>query len=351
MDSTAALLAQLEALAPAQQRRAAELDAAAAFPVEDMDALREAGLLGSTGLGTDPAKAGAALEMFRLLGRGNLALGRVVEAHVNALRLVARYGDPTMQQAAAEDAAAGRLIGLWVTDPPAGGLVVLGGRLTGHKQFCSAAGHATRAVVTATDRLGDTRLVYADVTSRCSVSALPGGLAGMRAATTGQVRFDDAQGRVFGQAGDYGREPDLSCGAWRTSAVTLGGIEALTEQIAQQLAARGRAGDPHQQARLGQALIATETARLWLASAAPQAEAADAGDDAVAYVGLARLAVERMALDVIELAQRCLGVAAVMRGNPAERISRDLAAYLRQPAADSVLTEAAARALAGAAAR
>ena len=56
--------------------------------------------------------------------------------------------------------------------------------------------------------------------------------------------------------------------------------------------------------------------------------------------------MERAALDVVELAQRSLGVAAVMRGNPAERIARDLEAYLRQPAADSVLTEAAARAMA-----
>ncbi len=354
MDTSAALLSRLEWLIPALQRRAAALDEAAAFPSEDIDALREAGVLraaaptalGGAGVGTEPAQAGAALEMFRLLGRGNLAVGRVLEAHVNALRLVARYGDPAVQRRAAEDAVCGQLIGLWVTDPPEGGLVVSGGSLTGDKQFCSAAGHATRAVVTATDRLGDTRLVYADVTNGCRVAPLPGGLAGMRAATTGQVRCDGAQGQVFGHAGDYLREPELSCGAWRTSAVTLGGIEVLTEQIASQLVARGRQGDPHQQARMGQALIATETARLWLASAAPRAEAADAGADAVAYVGLARLAVERAALDVIQLAQRSLGVAAVMRGNAAERIARDLAAYLRQPAADCVLTEAASRAMA-----
>ena len=353
MDFSAAMLRRLEALLPGLQRRAAGLDEAAAFPSEDLAELRDAGLLsaavptavGGGGLGTEPAAAAAALEMFRLLGRGNLALGRLIEAHVNALRLLMRYGDPAVQRQAADDAAAGQLIGLWVTDPPASGLAISGGRLSGNKQFCSGAGHATRAVVTATDRLGDTRLVYADVSSGCSISPLPGGLAGMRAATTGQVRFDDAAGRVFGTVGDYLREPDLSCGAWRTSAVTLGGIEALTGQIGEQLTARGRDGDPHQQARVGRALIATETARLWVAAAASRAEAADAAMDAVSYVGLARLAVERSALDVIELAQRSLGVAAVMRGNPAERIARDLAAYLRQPAADAVLTEAASWAM------
>ena len=93
-------------------------------------------------------------------------------------------------------------------------------------------------------------------------------------------------------------------------------------------------------------LIATETARLWMATAAERAEHAE-GDpaDAVAYVGLARLAVEQACLDVIVLAQRSLGVAALLRANPVERLCRDLATYLRQPAADMVLTEAAARAL------
>ncbi len=355
MSPAATLLSRLEACLPQQRERAAALDESAAFPEQDMANLRAAGLLHApipvvgdgSGLGTDPAAAGTALQVFRLLGRGHLALGRVFEAHVNAVRLVVRYGDVELQRRVAADARDGHLIALWVTDPPQGGLVVAEGRLEGQKQFCSAAGHATRAVVTATDRLGDTRLVYADVTAGCRVKPLPGGLSGMRAATTGQVQFQAASGTVFGAPGDYLREPDLSCGAWRTSAVTLGGLEALTEQIASQLRARGRGGDPHQQARMGQALMASETARLWLAAAAPQAEAADAGADAVAYVGLARLAVERATLDVIELAQRSLGVAAVMRGNPAERIARDLAAYLRQPAADSVLTEAAARVLAG----
>jgi alkylation response protein AidB-like acyl-CoA dehydrogenase len=253
---------------------------------------------------------------------------------------VVRYGDAGLAGRAARAASDGHLFGLWVTDPPDGGLVLADGAMEGRKQFCSGAGHVTRAVLTAADA-GETVLVYAEVEGAVATK-LPQSLAGMRAATTGQVRFDGLPGTRFGAPGDYLREPDFSCGAWRTSAVTLGGIVALTEQMRQQLRARGRQHDPHQQTRFGQALIATETARLWMQSAAGRAEAADAGADAVAYVGLARLAVERAALDLIELAQRSLGVAALMRGNPVERISRDLATYLRQPAADIVLTEAAA---------
>jgi hypothetical protein len=66
----------------------------------------------------------------------------------------------------------------------------------------------------------------------------------------------------------------------------------------------------------------------------------------VAYVNLARLAVEASALELMQLAQRSIGLPAFMRPNPIERISRDLATYLRQPGPDRALTDAAAWALA-----
>jgi len=43
------------------------------------------------------------------------------------------------------------------------------------------------------------------------------------------------------------------------------------------------------------------------------------------------------------MVQRTLGLAAFLQTNPVERLMRDLATYLRQPAADEALTEAAAR--------
>ncbi len=350
----AGLLARLETLVPAMRSRAPALDEAAAFPAKDVADLAASGLLqaplpadrGGLGLGTAPGGAAGLLAALRCLGRGHMALGRLFEAHVNAIRLAARFAAPPLLREVAMDAAAGRLVGLWVTDPPGGGLgVAPGGTLHGTKQFCSGAGHVGRAVVSATDAAGQVRLAYARLDDRAVATPLPGSLSGMRAATTGQVAFQGVDATVFGMPGDYLREPDFSCGAWRTSAVTLGGLDALVEAYRHQLAGRGRAGDPHQQARFGEALIAAETARLWMAEASAQAEAAAAGPAAVAYVGLARLAVERACLDVIALAQRSLGVAAVQRGTTVERLCRDLATYLRQPAADMVLTEAAAFAL------
>ena len=87
------------------------------------------------------------------LGTGNLAVGRIVEAHINARHLIARYGSPDQKARAADEASAGHLFALWVTDPPEHGLRMTrtrdGIRLDGGKMFCSAAGFATRALVTA----------------------------------------------------------------------------------------------------------------------------------------------------------------------------------------------------------
>ncbi len=167
----------------------------------------------------------------------------------------------------------------------------------------------------------------------------------MRAAVTGAVDFTGCEttaDRRLGQAGDYLREPDLSAGAWRGSAVALGGLIALLDLTIDQLRTSGRLKSQHAQARLGQALIARESSRMWVRQASRIAEAAtEASGHRVAAVGLARIAVETACLDAMRLAQRSLGLSAFRQGNPVERICRDLSTYLRQPAPDEVLTEAA----------
>jgi alkylation response protein AidB-like acyl-CoA dehydrogenase len=65
----------------------------------------------------------------------------------------------------------------------------------------------------------------------------------------------------------------------------------------------------------------------------------------VSYVDLARGAVERAALDVMELANRSVGLQAFMASHPIERLVRDLATYLRQPAPDRALVAGAAAGL------
>ena len=88
--------------------------------------------------------------------------------------------------------------------------------------------------------------------------------------------------------GDYLREPAFSAGAWRALAVIVGGIEALVDELRTQLHARQRHANPHQAARIAQALIAQETACLWTRKAAVVAESGTVtAGDAANYVNLA----------------------------------------------------------------
>ncbi|GAA0604015.1 acyl-CoA dehydrogenase family protein [Craurococcus roseus] len=352
-------LDRLRSLLPAIAARAAALDVDGAFPGEDIAALATEGLLrtplpeaeGGQGWGTAPAGAAPLCAALRLVGRASLPLGRIFEGHVNAAKLVLRRGNAAQAEAAARDLRAGRLFGVWNTDPPGGGppLTLENGVLKGRKVLCSGAGWVERALVTARDAGAPadapTRMALVPL-ERHARADLSGWTAqGMRASATGAVDFTGLRvgpGELVGQPGDYLAQPDFSAGAWRFAAVHCGGVEAVLGALRDHLRRTGRGADPHQAARLGQAAMAAETARLWVEAAAAKAEAPGAGVEAVAHVGLARLAVERAALDVLELAQRSVGLQAFMRPSPLERLVRDLATYLRQPAPDRVLSEAAA---------
>ena len=330
--------------------RAAALDEAAAFPAEDMALLRSLGLLtaplprrlGGHGAGTEAEGAAAIFGLLRSLGAANPSVGRLFEAHVNAIRLITRYGSQAQAAAAAEACRAGDMFGLWVTDAPGAALTLDGGS----KGPCSGAGHVPRALVTVTLPSGAVRLAAAALTGTEPMTALGTRLLGMRASANGVVDLTGVALDLLGEDGDYLREPDFSAGAWRTMAVTLGVLDSLVETVRDQLRARGHDQAPLQQARLGEMLIAQGTAGFWTWHAAQAAEAA-AGDPAeqVATVNLARIAVETACLAALQHAQRALGLAAMVRPNPAERILRDLTTYLRQPAPDMVLTEAAQHAL------
>ena len=350
-----ALFAALTQLVPDMQARAAALDADEAFPGQDFQALRELGALkaplpsaqGGHGAGTEPGGMDLILHLLTILGQGNLAVGRLFEAHVNALKLIVAYGTPAQVERAAAEVRDGRLFGLWVTDPAQHALQLSNGLLCGSKGPCSGAGHVTRALVTVSTPAGS-QMAVVTVDRTVAIEPKRGALQGMRACINGVAHFHDTPlpgDALIGGPGDYLREPLLSTGAWRTSAVTLGGLDALIMATRDQLARRGHHAAPLQQDRFGRMLIAQETARLWTASAAQRAEASDAPvADRVAYVNLARIAVEAACLDAMRLAQRALGLAAFLRPNPVERLLRDLAVYLRQPAPDAVLTEAASHA-------
>jgi alkylation response protein AidB-like acyl-CoA dehydrogenase len=102
--------------------------------------------LGGVGLG-EPAAALALLQVLYHVGRGNLAVGRLFEGHVNALLLVQRFGTPAQVARYAADAQAGHLFGVWNTENPAHGvrLELLAGGTISHGRCSRAPSLATKA--------------------------------------------------------------------------------------------------------------------------------------------------------------------------------------------------------------
>jgi alkylation response protein AidB-like acyl-CoA dehydrogenase len=343
-------------------RHAADLDRDGAFPAADILALGERGLLaaplppalGGSGCGTEAAGADGLCAVLRTIGRASLPLGRLYEGHVNSLRLVARYGTTAQRERLAEDVGRSLLFGVWNTESPPGLRLHPEGPgvwlLEGGKTFASGAGHVRRPLVTA--RRPDTALPQmvlvplgeAELAPRADLSPWAG-VHGMKASATGCFDFSGlrvSDDDLVGRPGDYEKEPDFSVGAWRFAAVQTGGIEAVVGLLRAHLRDSGRGGDPHQRRRLGEAAMAAETARLWLRRAASIAEdPASDPEEAMAYVGLARLAVEQAALQALEQVERGIGVRAFLGGQTIERVARDLRTYLRQPAPDRVLDAAA----------
>ncbi len=350
VETQLSLLDTITALVPELSSEAAGNDRAAEFPLASLAKLREAGLLMAPvpmefgGFGLHGSGDGEGLfRLLHLLGYADLSLGRIFEAHVNALELIRQYGTPRQMEAAALAAQAGELFALWVTDPAKHGVGLSRDLLlTGEKWFCSAAGAAKQALITAQTEAGS-QMVLVQLTPRIPVTDKGVKLAGMRAAATGSVDFTGVavdEGALIGEPGDYLREPVFSTGAWRSSAVALGGLAAMIDTARNELCSRGRADNPFQRMRFGQTVIAHETGRLWLLEVVKRVNYATS-EEAVAYVNLARTAVEAACLDALRHIQRSLGLSAFMQGSTAERIARDLATYLRQPAPDEALVEAA----------
>ena len=355
--ATTALLQRLGDALPALQAEAAAGDREGRFPADGLALLRASGALaaplprsaGGLGLGTEPDGALGMLALLRLIGRGNLSLGRLYEGHVNAIKLVVQYGSAGQLDRLASAIRTDGFCGIWVTEGPEplryrdgpDGIV-----LEGDKWFASGARHVTHPLITALSPDSAARMLLVRLGAERDVEADAQSLGGMRGAGTGRVRFTGmtpGTGALIGGPGDYLRQPEFSAGAWRGIAVALGGIDRLVDLLRDQLAARGRDDNPHQRARIGEALIARETASLWARRAALVAEGGRFGHgDVAGTVNLARIACEAAGLDVIRLVQRGLGLAAFMRSNEAEPAMRDLATYLRQPAPDETLTEAAA---------
>lgn len=334
-----------------------------AFPTEAFQLLAGHGFLtlplarelGGLGLGRDPGTQDALLELLALLGWGDLSLARLYEGHVNALLLAQHFGNRTQVERWASHASRGLVFGVWNTEGSDGlrlNLEAGGLRLQGGKTFASGAGTIERPLVTARDDAGGWQMLVLEMErTLSSVDRASWNTFGMRASQSFAIDFSGARiepDQLLGHAGDYYQQPWFSGGAIRFCSAHLGGAAALLDLAREELSARGRAQDPLQRERIGEASSAIASGFAMLTSAARLADRSRfgggpcAGDARfLAYVGLTRATIERICLETIVLVERSLGASASMSTHPAARISADLRLYLRQPAPDAALLSAA----------
>ena len=300
---------------------------------------RRAGGIALGQSGGDPI---ALATLLRAVGRASLSVARLYEGHVNAAKLVSLYGSDDAQSHAWSAVRDGALMGVWGAegDPPM--RLRDDGSLDGTKRFASGLGLVGLAVVSIAGDDG-VRLALVDASDRARGDASGWRVSGMRATASGTFDATDLRPiAILGEPGDYVREPHFEGGTWRYCAAHLGGAEGLANEVRKRLKRAGRADDPHQRDRIVRMAIACETARLWIESAASRIEnnPADA-EGAAAYALLAREATERACLEVIDLAERALGMLAHAEATPIDRMRRDLSMFLRQAAPDAKRMRAA----------
>jgi alkylation response protein AidB-like acyl-CoA dehydrogenase len=344
---------------------AAAIDRNGAFPIQEFESIASIGLLtaplatklGGLGLGIESSSIHQLLTILKNIGRGNLAVGRIYEGHVNALQLIQTFGTPAQIAAYAQDVRRHKIFGVWNAEAADGVKIIpLGNgkyRLEGAKTFATGCGYVDRPFINGALPNGAWQMCIVPMDEvKTAIDPDWWQPAGMRATASFKVDVTGVilnESDLIGQPGDYYRQPWLSAGVVRFAAVQLGGAEALFNSTRQFLQSLDRTKDPYQEERLGQMAIAIESGHLWLQGAATQLEQYApifAGDPQmpspkaaalVAYANMVRTAIEQICMDAIQLAERSVGTRGLLPPEPTERIIRDLTLYLRQPAFDAAL--------------
>lgn len=345
---------------------AAAIDNNGAFPESEFKRIAKAGLLaaplqpelGGWGAGIDANVTYESLMLLKQMGRGNLAVGRVYEGHVNALQLIQTFGSREQIARYACDARdRHKIFGVWNAEASDGVKIIPldNGkyRLEGSKTFCSGSGYVERPFVNGTLPDGSWQMCIVPMDEVTTVSDpswwQP---SGMRATASYKVDFSGVEleeSSLIAKPGDYFRQPWLSAGVVRFAAVQLGGAQALFDLTRQYLQKMEYTNDPYQKERLGRMAIAIESGHLWLRGAADMVAAYapifggypsvnnPQADQLVAYANMVRTTIEQICIDTMQICERCIGTRGLLPPHPMERIIRDLTLYLRQPAFDAAL--------------
>jgi alkylation response protein AidB-like acyl-CoA dehydrogenase len=290
--------------------------------------------------------AGRTLDLFDALATvaaADLTAARVLEAHIDALAILAQAG----AEAGTDDAqTAGGLPadeehgwGVFAAEGPGQRVTArqgsTGWRLDGRKPWCSLAGSLDRALVTAhTTAAGDTpahrRLFAVDLTSP-GITVQEGAwvATGLTQVTSGPVDFHATPAVPVGADDWYLSRPGFSWGGIQVAACWFGGAVGVARRL--RAAAAAREPDQIMLAHLGAVDLALLGAGAALADAAAAIDRGEAGGAAGTLLAArVRGIVARTVDEVLSRTGHALGPAPLALESRHARRTADLTLYVRQ---------------------
>ena len=270
---------------------------------------------------------GATRERFAELwrfGAEDLSVGRLAEAHTDAVAIRAEAGldhDPRL------------LLGVWASGGPSNRVIaepVAGGwRLRGRRSWCSGAALLDQALLTV-DAADDQLLLTVDLDHpQLVIDPTTWTTPALAATATATVTFDGVivptEGLVGGP-GFYGDRPGFWAGSVGVAAVRAGGAEGVVAALRDAVAG----DDPHALAHLGAAETASWTMQAALAAAADEIDAdpTDAHRGGAVRALTVRHLVERSCQEIIDRSGRALGPGPLVTDPAHAQLVIDLQLYV-----------------------
>jgi alkylation response protein AidB-like acyl-CoA dehydrogenase len=267
-------------------------------------------------------RTGRRLALLASSARRDLVLGRLIEAHADAVAIVHELGCSEWH--------GGQRWGVWAAGPArsttakrcSGGWV-----LDGTKAWCSGVSMVTHALVDASTVDGQRLFAVSMGTPGIDIQPDQWTGAGMQRSDTRSVRFSRAAAQAVGGPGEYLSRPGFWMGSVGVAACWHGGSLAVAGPLYRK--AREAEGEPLTLAHLGavHAALSRSAASLWWA--AQRMDRDPAGDHAVTALAV-RDTVERTATEIVDRVGRALGPAPLAHDRRHAATVADLLVYVRQ---------------------
>lgn len=259
------------------------------------------------------------------IGREDLSLARLVEAHWDAVAILAEAG---------RKVGPGIVYGLWAAEAPGKAIILERNVISGTKPFCSGAGIVDRALVTVTEP--EPRLIDVDLRNRghqiefdegaWKTSAFAETKTAVATFHSVPVSVDD----IIGPRGFYLQRVGFWHGACGPAACWGGGAAGLLDWALQQ-----KRHDPHTLAHLGAMRAAIWSMEAALEAAGRQIDAnQNDGEEAQRRALILRHIVEQGCTDVIRRLARAYGPHPMAMDEAVARRYVELDLYIRQSHAE-----------------